>query len=168
MFLRFPFLWLKNGLLYIVARTTDTQWRHKSKISEKLGQCGRQNMLWPYLKIWDWDWIFGRAVKAVSSLGVRSPWYQRSLKCCLFQIGVHWFNYQVLKSPSQWHNMLVSIADSKKMGGWAKLNRKKNSLAGCWVPWNFQIEVLLLRKNHCLFPSPAHYGLGHYWNQNRA
>ena len=27
----------------------------KSKISEKLGRCGRQNMLRPYLKIWDWD-----------------------------------------------------------------------------------------------------------------
>ena len=54
-------------------RTTDTQWRHKSKISEKLGRCGRQNMLPPYLKIWDWDWIFGRAVKTISSLGVRSP-----------------------------------------------------------------------------------------------
>ena len=36
---------------------------------------GRQNMLWPYLKIWDWDWIFGRAVKAICSLGVRSPCY---------------------------------------------------------------------------------------------
>ena len=31
-------------------------------------------MLRPYLKIWDWDLIFGRAVKAISSLGVRSPW----------------------------------------------------------------------------------------------
>ena len=51
--------------------TTDTQWRHKSE----MGRCGRQNMLWPYLKIWDWDWIFGRAVKAISSLGVRSPCY---------------------------------------------------------------------------------------------
>ena len=56
------------------SQTTDTQWRHKSKISEKLGRCGRQNMLRPYLKIWDWDWIFGRAVKAISSLGVRSSW----------------------------------------------------------------------------------------------
>jgi hypothetical protein len=27
-------------------RTTDTQWRHKLKISEKLGRCGRQIMLW--------------------------------------------------------------------------------------------------------------------------
>ena len=31
-------------------------------------------MLWPYLKIRDWDLIFGCAVKAFSSLGVRSPW----------------------------------------------------------------------------------------------
>ena len=29
-------------------------------------------MLQPYLKIWDWDLIFGRAVKAISSPGVRS------------------------------------------------------------------------------------------------
>ena len=41
---------------------------------EKLGRCGRQNMLWPYLRIWDWDLNFGRAVKAISSPGVRSPW----------------------------------------------------------------------------------------------
>ena len=32
------------------ARTTDTRWQHKSKISEKLGRCGRLNMLPPYLK----------------------------------------------------------------------------------------------------------------------
>ena len=62
------------------ARTTDTQWRHKSKISEKLGRFGRQNILWPYLKIWDCDWIFGRAVKAISSLGIRSPWLQHGLR----------------------------------------------------------------------------------------
>ena len=31
-------------------------------------------MLRPYLKIWEWEWIFGRAVKVISSLGVRSPW----------------------------------------------------------------------------------------------
>ena len=34
----------------IMARTTDTQWRHKSKITENLGRCGIQNMLRPYLK----------------------------------------------------------------------------------------------------------------------
>ena len=27
---------------FFLSRTTDTQWRQKSKISEKLGQCGRQ------------------------------------------------------------------------------------------------------------------------------
>ena len=54
------------------ARTTDTQWRHKSKISEKLGRCERQNMLRSYLKIWEWEWIFGHAVKAIFSLGIRS------------------------------------------------------------------------------------------------
>ena len=54
-------------------RTTNTQLRHKSEKSENLGRCGRQNMLWPYLKIWDWDLIFGRTVKAFSSLGIRSP-----------------------------------------------------------------------------------------------
>ena len=48
------------------------QGRHKSKKSENLGQCGRQNMLRPYLKIWDWEWIFGRAVKVISSPGIRS------------------------------------------------------------------------------------------------
>jgi hypothetical protein len=35
-------------------------------------------MLRPYLKIWDWDLIFGRAVKAIFSPGVRSPWDQPS------------------------------------------------------------------------------------------
>ena len=34
-------------------------------------------MLWPYLRIWDWDLIFGHAVKAISSPGVHSPWYTR-------------------------------------------------------------------------------------------
>ena len=58
----------------------DTQWRHKSKISEKLGRCSRENMLRPYLKIWEWEWIFGRAVKAISSPGVRSPCSDRFLK----------------------------------------------------------------------------------------
>ena len=47
---------------------------HKSKKSENSGWYGRQNMLWPYLKIWDWELIFGCTVKAISSPGVRSPW----------------------------------------------------------------------------------------------
>ena len=45
------------GKIYLQSRTTNTQWRHKSKISEKLGRCGRQNMLRPYLKIREWELI---------------------------------------------------------------------------------------------------------------
>ena len=57
---------------------------NKSKISEKFGRCGRQNVLRPYLKIWDWDWTFGRAVKAISSLGVRSPCLLQKYFCSIF------------------------------------------------------------------------------------
>ena len=31
-------------------------------------------MLRPYLKIWEWELIFGLAVKAISSPGVHIPW----------------------------------------------------------------------------------------------
>ena len=67
--------------LSMYTRTTDTQWRHKPKIYENLGRCGRQNMLRPYLKIWDWEWIFGRAVKTISYLDVRSPWFEVQIMC---------------------------------------------------------------------------------------
>lgn len=75
----FPPPW-KNQDVCNQSRTTDTQWRHKSKKSENLGQCGRKNMLRTYLKIWEWELIFGRAVKAISSPGVRSlcnQWWMR-------------------------------------------------------------------------------------------
>ena len=42
-----------NLLWSLHTRTTDIQWRHKSKKSEILGRCGKQNMLWLYLKIRD-------------------------------------------------------------------------------------------------------------------
>ena len=63
-------MWVFYDLYHRLPKTTDTQWRHKSKKSEK---CGRQHMLRSYLRIW--DWIFGRTGKAISSLGVRSPWF---------------------------------------------------------------------------------------------
>ena len=50
-----------------------TDYGHPMNKSEILDRCGRQNMLRLYLKILDWDLIFGRAVKAISSPGVRSP-----------------------------------------------------------------------------------------------
>ena len=64
---------MMNGQNSQWPRTTDTQWRHKSKKSENLGRCGRQNMLRSYLKIWEWELIFVRAVKAISSPGVCIP-----------------------------------------------------------------------------------------------
>ena len=62
----------------LLSRTTDTQWRHKSKKSKILGRCGRQNMLRPHLKIWKWEVIYGRAVKMISSPGVRRQCHQPS------------------------------------------------------------------------------------------
>jgi hypothetical protein len=71
-FERYPFKWTKPQPPW-KSRTMNTQWRHKSKKSENLGHCCRQNMLWPYLKICNWELIFGRAVKVISSPGIRSP-----------------------------------------------------------------------------------------------
>ena len=45
---------------------------------KNLGRKGRKNLLWPYLKIWELKLIFGRAVKVISSPGVRSPWHKLS------------------------------------------------------------------------------------------
>ena len=56
------------GLIQPIAGRNWIKW----KIFEKLGRCGKQNMLWPYLKIWEWEWIFGHVVKAISSLDVHS------------------------------------------------------------------------------------------------
>ena len=77
------------------ARTTDTQWRHKSKKSENLGRCGRQNMLWPYLKIWEWEFIFCHAVKAISLPGVHSPWlFPISFVICTELSSMVWHHFQ--------------------------------------------------------------------------
>ena len=56
---------------------------HKSNKPENLGQCGRQNMLRPYLRIWEWERNFGRSVKAFSP-GVRSPW-----SCLIFSDNIN-------------------------------------------------------------------------------
>ena len=42
---------LTKLIAYLKSRTTETQWRHKSKKSENLCQCGRQNILRPHLNI---------------------------------------------------------------------------------------------------------------------
>ena len=75
-------VWVPHLEMYqLQSRTTDTQWRQKSKISEKLGWCGRQNMLRSYLKTWEWELIFGSVVKAIFSLVVRSPCVKPYLAC---------------------------------------------------------------------------------------
>ena len=51
-----------------------TQWRHKSKKFENLGRCGRQNILWPYLKFGECELIFSCAVKAIYLTGVCIDW----------------------------------------------------------------------------------------------
>ena len=58
------------------------QWRHKFKKPENLGQCGRQNIFRPYLKICEWEWIIGHAVKAISSPSFHSSWLDQS--CAMF------------------------------------------------------------------------------------
>ena len=40
---------------HLGSQTMDTQRRHESKKSKKLGQCGRQNMLRPYTVSVFWD-----------------------------------------------------------------------------------------------------------------
>ena len=72
-------------------------------------------MLWPYLKIWNWDLVFGRAVKAISSLGVRSPWVHRCIqiplsfalnlkKCC-----VSW--WKMFRSLKKYSHLAISHAE---------------------------------------------------------
>ena len=65
-------------------------------------------MLPPYLKIWEWEWILGRAVKAISSLGVRSPWGKRlmTFPLLILQFWPQWETIKVLrlvwKNDNKW------------------------------------------------------------------
>ena len=67
---RFYLLQFTNRLLH--GLRTPNEGINQRYVSEKLGKCGRQNILWPYLKIWELESICGRAI---SSLGIRSPWF---------------------------------------------------------------------------------------------
>jgi hypothetical protein len=74
---------INNNLQVSNARTTDTQWRHKSKKSEILGRCGRQNMLRPYLKNWGGIWI-----SAVQ-------WRRFSHRVSVVRVRMHWKNVYI-------------------------------------------------------------------------
>ena len=54
--------WKKVGILIKGGHYIREDIIYGNTVSKKLGRCGRQNMLWPHLRIWDWDLIFGRAV----------------------------------------------------------------------------------------------------------
>ena len=64
-------LWSLN--VWVHGLWTPNEGMYKSKKYEKLGWCGRQNMLRAYLKILGWELIYWHAVKEISSPGVRSP-----------------------------------------------------------------------------------------------
>ena len=55
----FNFFRISHGL------RTPNEGRNQRYLYENLGWCGRQNMFRSYLKIWEWEWIFGRAVKSI-------------------------------------------------------------------------------------------------------
>ena len=73
-------------------RTTDTHWRHKSKISKKLGRCSRQNMLWPYSPKnlgsgsefsavqWRLFPLWATVVRKVKECGMQPKWQQGDAK----------------------------------------------------------------------------------------
>ena len=46
----------------------------QKKKSENLGRCDKQNILWQYLKIWEWELIVCHTVTTISSRGLRSTW----------------------------------------------------------------------------------------------
>ena len=61
----------------------------------------------PYLKIWDWDWIFSRAVKSISSLGICSLWHHDLTRFDLRNISYRKFRLISLLHSKWWHDILI-------------------------------------------------------------
>ena len=100
---------LVNAKLSFNSRTTYTQWRHKSEKSKILGRYGRHKYGSAILKIWDWDLIFGRAVKAFFSPGVRSPWFNlfaTYLGSCKLYSLIFYYSFNI-----QLHTYVLSYLD---------------------------------------------------------
>ena len=62
-------------------------------------------MLWPYLRTWNWDWIFGRAVKTIFSPGFRNPClrlfdFENFSTLCIYSILP--FAYSALQKQGQY------------------------------------------------------------------
>ena len=83
-------------------------------------------MLRPYITIWDWDWIFGHAGKAIFSLGIRSPWLQLSWlsgskidvevikKCNLSHAFFFWFLIGIALTDIDSHGLLIQLSHPKQ------------------------------------------------------
>ena len=83
-------------------------------------------MLQPYITIWDWDWIFGHAGKAIFSLGIRSPWLQLSWlsgskidvevikKCNLSHAFFFWFLIGIALTDIDSHGLLIQLSHPKQ------------------------------------------------------
>ena len=127
------------GFVWVNVGTTDTIWRHKSKKSANLGRCGRQNMLQPYLKIWVWELIFDWAVKAISSLGIRSPccWSLILQTLKVYSLSkrrfIAYMPYQNVKNK----NKIIFHLSSKKACSMYLVKIAKiwicNLVIGCWI-----------------------------------
>ena len=90
-------------------------------------------MLRPYLKIWDWDLIFDRAVKAISSPGVRSPCSNAMLynntETEIKMFDLHsWFDFQTPKKRKKIEkknaSTLVLVQHSSRRIGEFKLETR--------------------------------------------
>ena len=73
-------------------------------------------MLRPYPKIWEWELIFGRAVKAISSPGVRSP--SPKMRYIFFHKGVVISNNAGIPDHS---NLLLTLKQNSRKTGWTGL-----------------------------------------------
>ena len=119
-----------STLVFSWSWTRDTQWRHKSKKSENLGWCRRQDMLQRYLKIWELEMIF--------SLGIQSPctW------TCIFR-RFPWSVHQIRKFQiTFWENL------------WIRKHQRMNNGLRIRISWNLQRKFWI---NHwILWTAPKH------------
>ena len=131
-------------------------------------------MLRPYLKIWDWAWIFGRAVKAISSLGVRSPCLERFDEFLVFLslFSVTGFVSLFFSFSKQQHfpNVKLEIWKSKQKKYWNFWKKEKvYNLYKMSVHKNWEI-LKIESEDYCLEETLRQCSEGKYcpvfWNSN--
>ena len=109
------------------------------------------------LKIWDWDWIFGRAVKAVSSLGVRSPWMHANFKNCMCI--PKWDHAKAVKQMRWFDRLLMVLYFTDIMGKMVAMCQKTSDKYFCINFWPCK-EICMRNKymteTQCLGGSTIH------------